>query len=50
MVELEHERELLDTMGLHTSASLLDAQLERSAHEEHTYIKMIYIRPWDALA
>ena len=41
MVELEHARELLDTMGLHTSASLLDAQLERSAHEEHTYISFL---------
>ena len=41
MVELEHARELLDTLGLHTSASLLDAQLERSAHEEHTYISFL---------
>jgi len=41
MVELEHARELLDTMGLHTSAALLDAQLERSAHEEHTYVSFL---------
>lgn len=37
-VELEHAHELLDTMGLHTAAELLDAQLERSSHAENTYI------------
>ena len=37
MVELEHARELLGSMGLETAATLLDAQMERSLHGEHTY-------------
>lgn len=41
MVELEHARELLDGMGLHTAASLLDAQLERSTHTEDTYVHFL---------
>ena len=41
MVEIEHARELLDSMGLHTSAALMDAQLERSTHAEHTYVNFL---------
>jgi len=41
MVELEHARELLDGMGLHAAASLLDAQLERSTHAEDTYVHFL---------
>ena len=41
MVEIEHARELLDSMGLHTSAALMDAQLERSTHAEHTYVSFL---------
>jgi hypothetical protein len=37
MVELEHTRELLNGLGLGTAAELLDAQIERSLHDEHTY-------------
>ena len=32
MVELEHTRSFLEQMGLHTTAQLLDAQLEISLH------------------
>ncbi len=41
MVELEHARELLETMGLHTASELLDAQLERSAGAEDTYVHFL---------
>lgn len=41
MVELEHARQLMDTMGLHTAAELLDAQLERSTHGEDTYLRFL---------
>jgi DNA replication protein DnaC len=41
MVELEHARELLSGMGLSTAAELLDAQIERSLHDEHTYIRFL---------
>ena len=41
MVELEHARELLSGMGLGTAADLLDAQIERSLHDEHTYIRFL---------
>ena len=41
MVELEQLRGLLDGMGLGTAAELLDAQLERSLHEEHTYVRFL---------
>ena len=35
MVDLEHARALLDDMGLHTAAELLDAQAEKSMHGQH---------------
>lgn len=38
MVELEHTRSLLEQMGLHTAAQLLDAQLEISLHSQQTYL------------
>jgi DNA replication protein DnaC len=41
MVELEHARDLMSGMGLNTAAELLDAQLERSLHDEHTYIRFL---------
>ena len=41
MVELEHARELLSNMGLETAATLLDAQMERSLHAEHTYAQFL---------
>ena len=41
MVELEHALKLLDTMGLTTAATLLDAQMERSLHAQHTYIQFL---------
>jgi DNA replication protein DnaC len=41
VVELEHARRLLDDMGLCTAAELLDAQLGRSSHDEHTYIRFL---------
>ena len=41
MVELEHARELLETMGLHTASELLDAQLERSVGAEDTYVHFL---------
>ena len=41
MVELEHARELLGSMGLETAATLLDAQMERSLHAEHTYAQFL---------
>lgn len=37
MVELEHTRSLLEQMGLHTAAQLLDAQLEQALHSQQTY-------------
>lgn len=37
MVELEHARALLASLGLKTAAVLLDAQMERSQREQHTY-------------
>ena len=41
MVELEHARELLGSMGLETAATLLDAQMEQSLHAEHTYAQFL---------
>lgn len=41
MVKLEHARKLLDNMGLETAATLLDAQMERSLHAEHTYVQFL---------
>lgn len=41
MVELEHTRELLNGLGLGTAAELLDAQIERSLHDEHTYVRFL---------
>lgn len=41
MVELEHARELLNSMGLGTAADLLDAQLEKSLHDEQTYVQFL---------
>lgn len=41
MVELEHARKLLSSMGLATAAALLDAQLERSLHLAHTYVQFL---------
>lgn len=41
MVELEHAWELLGSMGLETAATLLDAQMERFLHGEHTYAQFL---------
>lgn len=41
MVELEHAGTLLGQMGLDTAAQLLDAQLERSLHDQHTYVQFL---------
>lgn len=41
MVELEHARALLEQMGLHTAAQLLDAQLEQSLHAQQTYVQFL---------
>ncbi len=41
MVDLEHARALLDDMGLHTAAELLDAQAEKSMHGQHTYVQFL---------
>lgn len=41
MVELEHALKLLDTMRLTTAATLLDEQMERSLHVQHTYIQFL---------
>lgn len=41
MVDLEHARALLEDMGLHTAAELLDAQAEKSMHEQHTYVQFL---------
>ena len=41
MVELEHARDLLTRMGLDTAAQLLDAHLERSLHDQHTYVQFL---------
>jgi len=41
MVELEHARELLEAMGLHTASELLDAQLERPVGAEDTYVHFL---------
>ena len=41
MVELEHTRELLETMGLTTAAELLDARLEDASHRELTYLTFL---------
>jgi len=41
MVELEHARELLGSMGLETAATLLDARMEGSLHGEHTYARFL---------
>ena len=41
MVELEHTRELLEEMGLHTAAELLDAQLEQAVHDGLTYVQFL---------
>lgn len=38
MVELEYGRALLDGLGLHTAAELLDARLEEASHTEMTYL------------
>lgn len=42
MVELEHTRSLLEQMGLHTAAQLLDAQLEISLHSQQTYLQFLH--------
>lgn len=42
MVELEHTRALLEQMGLHTAAQLLDAQLEMSLHSQQTYLQFLH--------
>lgn len=42
MVELEHTRSLLEQMGLHTAAQLLDAQLEISLHNQQTYLQFLH--------
>lgn len=41
MVELEHARDLLDSMKLHTAAELLDAHLEQAVQEQQTYIHFL---------
>jgi DNA replication protein DnaC len=41
MVELERTRDLLEIMGLKTSAELLDAQMERSQHAGDTYLAFL---------
>ena len=41
MVELEHARDLLGTLGLKTASELLDAQLERSLKAEDTYLAFL---------
>jgi DNA replication protein DnaC len=41
MVELEHSREMLNNLGLHTAAELLDAQLEEASHKEPTYLSFL---------
>jgi DNA replication protein DnaC len=41
MVELEHARALLASLGLETAAVLLDAQMERSQREQHTYSQFL---------
>ena len=41
MVDLEHARALLEDMGLHTAAELLDAQAEKSMHGQHTYVQFL---------
>jgi DNA replication protein DnaC len=41
MVELEHARALLAAMGLETTAVFLDAQMERSQREQHTYSQFL---------
>lgn len=41
MVELEHARNLLDSMKLHTAAELLDAHLEQAVQEQQTYIHFL---------
>ena len=42
MVELEHTRSLLEQMGLHTAAQLLDAQLEQALHSQQTYVQFLH--------
>jgi DNA replication protein DnaC len=41
MVEQEHTREQLETMGLTTAAELLDARLEDASHRELTYLTFL---------
>jgi hypothetical protein len=41
MVELKHTRQMLQDLGLSTSAELLDAHLENAVHEEMTYIRFL---------
>ncbi len=41
MVELEHARELLSSMGLSTAANFLDSHLEQAVHEEQTYVQFL---------
>lgn len=41
MFELEHSRELLKELGLHTAAELLDARLEDASHREITYLSFL---------
>lgn len=41
MVELEHARDLLESLGLKTAAELLDAQLELSLKTENTYLAFL---------
>lgn len=40
-MNLEHARELLGSMGLETAAALLDVQMKRSLHAEHTYVQFL---------
>lgn len=41
MVELEHTRELMKSMGLTTASELLDARLEDASHRELTYLDFL---------
>lgn len=40
-MNLEHARELLGSMGLETATALLDVQMKRSLHAEHTYVQFL---------
>ncbi len=41
MIELERSRKLLQELGLHTAAQLLDAGLEDATHRELTYLSFL---------